>query len=65
MAGALDRARTFTSLIRWLGPWTPETRVPEVDVELVAIDGPRPFTAKLFRPRGKAGSWNETCSATS
>lgn len=54
MAGALDRGRTYASLLRWLGPWTPETKVPDVDVDLVEIDGPRPFTAKLFRPRGKA-----------
>lgn len=54
MSNTLERARTAISLLRWLGPWTSETRAPEVRTERIAIAGPRAFAAKLYRPRGRA-----------
>jgi pimeloyl-ACP methyl ester carboxylesterase len=51
---AVARARTAASLLRWLGPWTPESRAPAIRVERVLVDGPRPFPAKLFVPPGRA-----------
>src|SRR5690349_3020560 len=52
-ASRRDRARTLASLLYWLGPWTPQDRVPErVIVEEIVVDGR--FPAKLFRPRGRA-----------
>jgi pimeloyl-ACP methyl ester carboxylesterase len=46
----IDRARTIASLVRWLGPWTPETRVPAARTETVAVDGR--FPARLYHPPG-------------
>jgi pimeloyl-ACP methyl ester carboxylesterase len=51
----LDAALTYTSLLRWLGPWTPQDRVPrDVVVDRIVVAGPRPFPARVFRPRGRA-----------
>lgn len=46
-----EHARTYASLLRWLGPWTPETRVPDVRTEWVNVDH---FGAKLYLPPGRA-----------
>jgi pimeloyl-ACP methyl ester carboxylesterase len=47
----MARARTLASLVRWLGPWTPETRVPDVRIETVTVDGR--FPARVYHPRGE------------
>ncbi|HUQ01796.1 MAG TPA: hypothetical protein VM261_04835 [Kofleriaceae bacterium] len=46
----IARSRTIASLVRWLGPWTPETRVPDVRSEAITIDGR--FPARVYHPRG-------------
>jgi pimeloyl-ACP methyl ester carboxylesterase len=38
--------------MRWLGPWTPDTRVPAVTIERIVVDGR--FPAKIFLPRRRA-----------
>ncbi len=50
-ATSIHRARTFASLLRWLGPWTAETKVPEVGIERVTVAGR--FAARLFVPPGR------------
>lgn len=44
-------ALTYASLLRWLGPWTPSDRAPEIRTERVPIGG---FDAKLYAPPGRA-----------
>lgn len=44
-------ARTYASLLRWLGPWTPQDRAPDVRIERIAIGS---FEGKLFVPPGRA-----------
>src|SRR5688500_19035525 len=52
VASALARSRSFATLARWLGPWTPDARAPVVDIEQLPVDDR--FPARLYRPRGRA-----------
>jgi len=47
----VDRARTIASLVRWLGPWTPEARVPPARAETLTVDGR--FPARVYHPPGR------------
>lgn len=42
------------ALGRWLGPWTRESRRPEVARDRITVGGGPPFEAWVYRPRGRA-----------
>jgi pimeloyl-ACP methyl ester carboxylesterase len=48
--------RSHFALLRWLGPWTPENRAPELTPEELLIDGSERFRAFLYRPRHPRGA---------
>ena len=47
----MNRPRTIASLVRWLGPWTPESSVPAARTETITIDGR--FPARIYHPPGQ------------
>lgn len=50
---------TYAALLRWLGPWTPDGKVPrDVTRQVITVDAERPFEAWVYRPaRAAVGAY--------